>query len=291
MARLAVIDGVVYAPSDAKISVYDRGFLYGDSVFETLRTYGGRAFAVDEHLDRLERSLAALAIALPASRAVLTAELMDALLRADNTESYARLMVTRGQGALGLDPALAHAATRVLLVEPLTMPPLASYLRGIRVRCIRTVRASDAAHSAKLANYLASALALRDARQAGADEALVVDRAGLVIEGTTSNVFAVVGDRLVTPAVEAGILDGITRHHVIATARELGMDVELASLAPAALAESREVFITSTLREILPVSEVDGHRVGAGARGPVTEALHRAFRRRVGAPWVFGGDP
>ncbi|MSP25743.1 MAG: branched-chain-amino acid aminotransferase [Myxococcales bacterium] len=290
MARLVVIDGVPCAPEEAKISVYDRGFLYGDSVFETVRTYVGRVFSLDLHLARLERSAASLGITMPVSRDVLMREIVAALANAHNEESYARLMITRGSGALGLDPALARTATRVLLIEPLTMPPPETYARGIRALCIPTVRASDAAHSAKIANYLASALALRDARAAGADEALVVDRNGLVIEGTTSNVFAVADGRLLTPSLESGILDGITRELVLERARELGLAIELRALSPAELSASDEVFITSTIRELVPVVVVDGRTVGLGVPGKWTRALHRAFRQHVGAAWVFGED-
>jgi branched-chain amino acid aminotransferase len=282
--RLAMIDGVVCSPEQATISVYDRGFLYGDSVFETVRTYGGKPFALDEHMQRLERSAAALALALPLPAAKIGDEAAQAIAAAANAESSARVMITRGSGPLGLDPALASGPRRVILVEPLSPPPEQHYKNGIRVRCVQTVRASDATHSAKLANYLASVLALRDAKAAGADEALVVSRGGLVVEGTTSNVFAVIGGRLLTPPVELGILDGITRGIVIEVARADRIEVELRALTPGELAGAQEAFITSTIREILPIREVDGHVVGTGMPGAMTRRLHALFRARVGAP-------
>jgi branched-chain amino acid aminotransferase len=279
--RLAMIDGVIYASEQAKISVYDRGFLYGDSVFETVRTYAGKTFALDEHMRRLEKSAAALAIALPVPAAELAEETLRAIREAGNAESSARVMVTRGVGPMGLDPAAALAPCRVILVEPLHLPADEAYRRGVSARCVQTVRASDAAHSAKLANYLASVLAVRDAKAAGADEALVVNREGRVVEGTTANVFAVIGGRVVTPALDAGILDGITRAAVIELARAEGMTVELSALTPQELGAADEVFLTSTIREILPVREVDGRAIAAP--GPVTRRLHAAFRKRVGA--------
>ncbi len=279
--RLAMIDGEVYASDQAKISVYDRGFLYGDSVFETVRTYAGKTFALDEHMRRLERSAAALALALPVATAELAAETLRAIAAAGNPESSARVMLTRGVGPMGLDPGAATHPCRVILVEPLQLPPDEAYRRGVSARCVQTVRASDAVHSAKLANYVASVLAVRDAKAAGADEALVVSRDGRVIEGTTANLFAVIGARLITPSLEAGILDGITRAAVIELAPAEGVNVELAALTPEELCSADEVFLTSTIREILPVREVDGRAVRAP--GPVTRRLHAAFRKRVGA--------
>ncbi len=278
-----MIDGVAYTPEQAKISVYDRGFLYGDSVFETVRTYAGKLFTLDEHLRRLERSAASLALGLPLSREELAAETARAIAHAGNAESSARIMVTRGAGPLGLDPASATHPSRVILVEPLVLPKDEQYQRGVTARTVQTVRASDAVHSAKIANYLASVLATRDAKAAGADEALVVNREGLVVEGTTSNVFAVLGGKLVTPPVEIGILDGVTRAIVLELARAEGIPVELAALSPAELGKADEAFITSTLREILPLRAIDGAPVGTGAPGPLTRRLHQAFRKHVGA--------
>jgi branched-chain amino acid aminotransferase len=284
MGRLAVIDGVVLGPSEARISVYDRGFLYGDSVFETVRTYGGKLFALTEHLTRLARSADLTGIVVPVPLAQLGREAEAAITAAGNPESQVRVMLTRGSGPMGLDPGLAGEPCRVILVEPLTPPSAQQYLRGISVRCVQTVRASDAAHSAKVGNYLASALALRDARAAGADEALVVNRDGVVVEGTTFNVFAVLGGKLVTPPLEIGILAGITRAVVIEQAERMGLEVSYRAVTPAALARSDEVFITSTIREVLPVTRIDDAPVSGGVPGPVTRRLHRAFRAHVGDP-------
>ncbi|MGK3997503.1 aminotransferase class IV [Sorangium sp. So ce1024] len=320
MTRLVSIDGVVFPPEEARVSVYDRGFLYGDSVFETIRTYGGEPFALDEHLARLERSAARIAIALPISRDELASE-VRALLRAAQAagcagaaagsagaaaatpaESYVRVMLTRGSGPLGLDPALAGAPLRVILVEPLKPLPGALYRDGISVVTIRTQRAGDAAPGAKVSNYLESLLALREARAAGAHEALILDPSGHVVEGTTSNVFLVErrppahegaegpGPVLITPPREAGILVGITRANVIEVARELGVPVCCEPVTMARLLAAEEVFITSSLREIVPVVRVDGHPIGAGVPGPQTRALHVAFRKKVGLgaaplPW------
>lgn len=290
MTRLACVDGEILTPEEAKISVYDRGFLYGDSVFETIRTYRGRPFALDEHIRRLERSSELVGIELPASPAVLAAEIERSLAASGNAESYARIMITRGDGPLGLDPALATRPFRVIFIEPLTSLPVAMYRDGVSVITYRTERASDAAHGAKVGNYLASMMALRVARQTGAHEALILNVAGRVTEGTTSNVFIVRGQTIFTPPDDAGILLGITRAKVIELAPTIGLSVKFSPLVAADLVSADEVFLSSTIREILPVVRVDGAEVGQGKPGSQTRALHSAFRQAVGLgnvadPW------
>lgn len=282
MTRIASIDGHIVAPEDAKVSVYDRGFLYGDSVFETVRTYGGHPFALDEHMRRLERSAERVGIPMPIDREAFAAEVERAIAAAGNPESYARATLTRGGGPLGLDPSQAVAPLRVILVEPLKLLPAEMYRDGVAVITYRTERAGDAAHGAKVGNYLASVLALKAARAANAHEALIVDTHGRVLEGTTSNLFLIKGDALITPPEEAGILPGITRAHVLDLAAGVGLHVDLRTLVPADVTSADEVFISSSLREILPVVRVDGVTIGDGAPGPKTRALHAAFRKRVG---------
>ena len=281
MGRLVYIDGIRYAPEEAKVSVFDRGFLYGDSVFETIRSYGGELYALHEHVARLRRSADSVGIVVPVSDDVLAEEARAALRDAANEESYVRMMLTRGQGPVGLDPALASDPCRVVIVEPLQPLAATMYQQGVKVHCVRTVRASDAAHSAKIGNYLASALALEKAKRVGAHEALVVNSQGLVVEGTTSNIFAVAAGELVTPALEDGILAGITRQVVIEIAAKLEIPVRFQALAPDALARCEELFITSSIREILPVVQVDDKLVGDGTPGSLTHRLHAEFKRHV----------
>ena len=293
LGRLAFINGEQRSPEEATVSVYDRGFLYGDSVFETVRTYGGAIFALDEHLNRLEDSAEKMGIPLPVPLGTLEDETQRAVSAAGNAESYARIMITRGTGPVGLDTALAEDSLRVILVEPLKTPPPSHYEHGIVAACVETVRASDAAESAKLGNYLASALALRRARDLGAHEALVVNRDGLVVEGTTSNVFAVVDGDLVTPPIGLGVLAGITRHYVLKLAEDNGVNVRERAMPPDEIVLSDELFLTSSIREILPIVTVDGHSIGDGRPGPITQRLHRAFRRLTGMdgklPFEVGG--
>ncbi len=282
MSRVVVIDGEVVPPERAFISVYDRGFLYGDSVFETIRTYGGELFALEEHLSRLHDSAAKMGIDMPVDVATLAEETRRGVALSGNPESYARVMLTRGTGPLGLDTALAEGPCRVILVEPLVTPPPEHYANGISAWCVETVRASDAADSAKLGNYLASLLALRKARAAGAVEALVVNRDGLVVEGTTANVFAVKDGALITPPLDIGVLAGITRARVLAIAAELGIPVEERALTREQIQAVDELFLTSSIREILPVVRVDDVAIGSGQPGEITRKIHRAFRRRLG---------
>ena len=287
--RLVSIDGVLKRPEEATVSVYDRGFLYGDSVFETIRTYGGVPFALEEHIARLAQSAERVGIELPIGRAELVREVETALRAADNPESYARAMVTRGSGPVGLDPSLAARPLRCILVEPLNPPPTEQYRSGLAVITVRTERAADAAHGAKVGNYLASLLALRAAREAGAQEALIVDAAGCVLEATTSNVFAVERGALITPPEDAGILVGITRRRLLEIAAEEAIEARSEPLDLARLLRADEVFLSSSIRELMPVVRVDDHPIGKAEPGPVTRRLHRAFRARAGArgpmPW------
>ena len=287
---VVMIDGRVVAPEHATISVFDRGFLYGDSVFETIRTYGGRPFALEEHLERLEWSAKRVFITLPAARDVIGSEVREAVRLAGNSESYVRVMVTRGSGPLGLDSDQVENPVRVVIVGPLTPPSAEAYEQGIGVVSYRTRRAAEDtdAVGAKVGNYLVAVLAMREARRAGAAEALIVDGAGNVVEGASSNVFAVFGGALVTPPEDAGILPGITRAHVIAVANEIGIDVELAPLALDRLLAAEEIFISSSIRELLPVVRVDSSTIGKGLPGDTTRRLHEAFRKKVNKIMMMG---
>ena len=284
MTALVMLNGVIETPERALVSVFDRGFLYGDSVFEVLRTYGGRPCALGRHMARLERSAARVFIPLPIPGAELAAEIRSAVEAANNAESYVRVMLTRGVGqTIGLDPALARAPTRVVMVTELHAPPPEVYEQGVSVISYRTQRVADAteAAGAKIGNYLTAVLATREARAAGAHEALVLDAQGQVVEGSTSNVFALRGRELVTPPESAGILLGITRGFVLEAARDLGLAVAERTLSVEELLGSDEVFISSSIRELVPVVKVDGTTVASGSPGPLTLKLLRGFREKI----------
>jgi branched-chain amino acid aminotransferase len=283
MSQLVMIEGRIVPPAEAVISVFDRGFLYGDSVFETIRTYDGKPFALIEHIERLKSSASLVLIEMPASTDQIAEEVRQAVAAAGNAESYIRVMVTRGTGELGLDPGLAKNPLRVIIVAPLVSPPEEDYQHGIGCVTYETQRVAEStsAVGAKVGNYLVSALAMREARAAHAQEALITDGRGTVVEGATSNVFAVLGGKLVTPPVEAGILLGITRRHILEIAEELGITIELRAPGVEELYGADEVFISSSIREILPVVRVNGRPVGQGRPGAVARQLLLAFRKKV----------
>jgi branched-chain amino acid aminotransferase len=281
MRTTVMIDGRIVAPEQAVVSVFDRGFLYGDSVFETLRTYGGKPFALDEHLERLARSAQRVFIALPVDLATVRTEVQGALVRHGGSEASLRLMLTRGIGrSLGLDPELAEQPLRVILVSALSVPPAEIYDRGIATITYRAERPSDAAAlaDAKIGNYLLAVLAMRAARAQGAGEALLEDPDGCILEGSTSNVFVVSSGVLLTPPETAAILPGITRSHVLRIATHMGVAVEQRMLHKDELARADEVFICSSIRELVPVISIDGQPVAAGAPGAMTRELLRRFR-------------
>jgi branched-chain amino acid aminotransferase len=283
MSQCVMIDGRLHPPEAATVSVYDRGFLYGDSVFETIRTYGGLPFRLGTHLERLRQSAERVLIPLPVALPTLSEEVLQTVRAAQNPESYIRVMLTRGQGPLGLAPAAELRPLRVVMVGPLEPPPPETYARGIGVATYRTQRATDAtdAAGAKVANYLVSVLGLIQAHRMGASEAIVVDAQGSVAEGSTSNIFAVIGGHLVTPPEEAGILAGITRACVLEIAPHLGLTVELRRLPLGELLSAEEAFISSSIRELVPVVTVDGHPIGNGRPGSTTFRLLEAFRHSV----------
>jgi branched-chain amino acid aminotransferase len=275
------IDGSVFTEETARISVLDRGFLYGDSIYEVVRTYGGRPFALDEHLRRLQRSAELLGITLPVTLEALAAEIQTTLEAAANAESYVRLIVTRGSGPINLDPSAAESPCRVIIVAPLTALPEELHQQGVSICLVPAGRLSGGAvpSGAKSGNYLVNVMALGSARRRGAHEAVLLDAEGRVAEGASSNIFSLSGNRLHTPALSVGILEGITRHKVIELAREIGLSVEEGEILPDELQQADELFLTSTLREVLPVVRVDGDVVGDGTPGPMTHELRRLYLR------------
>jgi branched-chain amino acid aminotransferase len=303
---LVNLDGLLVAPADARVSVFDRGFLYGDSAYEVVRTYGGQPFELGPHLVRLARSAGRIGMPLRWDAARTAAEVERTLAAARREadpavpgaapwnagEHSVRIVMTRGSGELGLDPALAAAPLAILLVQPLAGPPASAYRDGVKVLLVGDPRPAGADPAVKTGVHLPHVLAVSAARAAGAHEALLVGADGQVTEGASSNVFAVRDGRLLTPPLAAGILEGVTRGVVLALARGKALPVEERPLTVAELEAADELFITSTAREILPVTHLAGGSrakgaggpVGAGRPGPVTRALHRRFREHAGGP-------
>ncbi|MFA9412309.1 MAG: aminotransferase class IV, partial [Deltaproteobacteria bacterium] len=214
------IDGRVVDGGEARVSVFDRGFLYGDSVFEVFRTYGGVPFAQREHLERLERSADRLMIPMPVSLETLSSEVGATLDAAGEGEWYVRVVITRGTGPLTYDPSTATEPLRVIIAAPVSVPSADQYERGIAVTLLHASRPTDdeRASGAKASNYLANLLAVYEAKQKGAQEALVLGRQEQILEGASSNLFIVKDGKVRTPEPQPGILVGITRATVLAVA-------------------------------------------------------------------------
>jgi branched-chain amino acid aminotransferase len=279
------IDGALQPARDAKISVFDRGFLYGDSAFEVMRTYGGVPFRGREHLERLARSCERLSMRLPLPAAELEARVARAIAASGQPECWLRIVVTRGVGAIGLDFSAELVPSVLVFALPLKVPAEQTYRDGIAVGLVHTIRTVDGtkAAGAKTSNYLASMLALDEVKQRGCQEAIILGARGEVVEGATSNVFAVHGGALVTPPISSGILEGITRRTVIELAAQRSIGCQERDMWPDDLTSADEVFITSSIRELVPVASVDGARIGSGRPGPVFARLLAAYRERAHA--------
>ncbi len=279
MSFVININGEIFPAEEARLSVLDRGFLYGDSVYEVIRTYKGRPFALERHLERLTQSAERLAFILPPMEQ-LRNELQRTIERGSNEESYCRLVVTRGCGPIDLDPATAAAPNLIIYVKALELPGESLYEKGVTV-IIPGVRrmAPRAAHPAiKSGNYLNSVLAVGAARRQGAFDALMIDSSGNVTEGTASNLFIYSGGTLKTPPLEAGLLAGVTRRLILELAHQNGLDTVEVVISAEDVYGAQEVMLSSTLREVLPVISVDGRTIGSGLCGPVAKKLRRIVR-------------
>ena len=297
------IDGIAVPAGEARVSVFDRGFLYGDSVYEVIRTYDLAPFRTAPHLARLASSADRIALHLPWTvdrfeqevRRVVEAsrgcDVADAGAAPWNVgERSVRIVVTRGSGELGLDPGLAVEPSVVLIAVPLRGPPLAAYREGVAAWIFggpgAPRRGGDPA--AKTGEHLFHVLATREARAHGAEEALLLDGGGNVTEGASSNVFAVRGGVLETPPLGAGILAGVTRAIVLDIALRLGVAVLERPMPLAALESADEVFLTSTVREVLPVVRAGERPIGSATPGEVTRLIHAAFREAAGGGHIPG---
>lgn len=275
---LAWVDGDVVPLASASLPLTDRGVLFADSVFDTVRTYAGRPFLLGDHLDRLRLSAEALFLPVPWSDEEL-AGVVDSLLARFEGEANLRVMITRGDGGSGLALPEPQRPRLVALCRPLSPPPPAAYRDGVRV--VRApgqgAKSSGVPAHVKSGSYLASVLALREARSRGGYEALLRAADGTWAEATTSNLFVVRGGVLHTPGVADDILPGITRALVLALAKEEGIATVEGPVDDVALAAADELFLTSSIKEVLPAVQVDEEPVGAGRPGPVTHRLRAAF--------------
>jgi branched-chain amino acid aminotransferase len=280
MSWLVSIDGKILPGSEARISVLDNGFVFGDGVYETMRTFGGRPLALGRHLRRLRASAARLEIAIPDTDEVLAGRLEDVMALSGNRESFVRLIVSRGVGDISYDFDRVKGPTVVLAVKPLQPIPESSYSVGVPVATVSVRRNHPQTldPAIKSCNLLNNVLAIREAQSKGAEEAILLNLDGDVAEGASSNIFAVRGGVVVTPPEAAGILSGITREIVIELCPEVGVPVREERLPPEDLRSADEAFLTSSVRDVLPITTVDGAAVGTGRAGPITTKLLEAFR-------------
>jgi branched-chain amino acid aminotransferase len=280
MGVFASVNGNVVPAEQARVSVLDNGFTFGDAVYETLRTYAGRPFHLDRHLERLRASAARLGFSPAFGDEVFAQRLDDLLDRAGNEESYIRVILTRGEGDISYRFDRVKGPTLVMVVKPFEPPPERDYVEGIPV-VIASVRrnhprALDPA--IKSNNLLNNILAVREGQARGAVETILLNDAGEVAEGASSNVFVVKGGQATTPPLAAGILPGITRRLVLDLCREVGVPAREETLRVPDLLAADEIFITSTTKEAAPVRTIDGRPVGSGKPGPVHKRILQAYR-------------
>ena len=280
MAFVASIDGVICALDAALVPVVDRGFLYGDAVFEALRTYGRRPDALEQHLERLARSCAIVGIDLGMGQEEMAAEVLRAIAAVPEGECYVRIVATRGDYPESLSPTGAGPARRVVLVRQLQEPTGVESLRGIHT-VSRCVPPSSLWAGAKPTSYLANLLAVGAAEREGADDAILIGPYGELLEGATSSLFVVRGSTLLTPPLSLGILPGITRDRVMRAARRIGLEVRERLLTIRDAYRADELFLTSSVRRVAAVLTVDRLPVGLGRVGPVARRVAAAYAEEV----------
>jgi len=274
------IDGTLYPKSEAKISVYDHGLLYGDGVFEGIRVYSGRIFRFTEHLDRLYESAAAIRLRIPLSREELEQAVVDTVKANGMRDAYIRLVVTRGKGDLGIDPKRCPESSIIIIVDEIQLYDEKLYQQGIAIVTASTRRISPdmISQRVKSLNYLNSILAKMEAELAGVPESLMLNTEGYVCECTADNIFIIRCGELHTPSPEFPILLGITRAVVMELAGKKSVPVRELPLTLHDVYTAEECFLTGTGAELIPVISIDGRKIGSGKPGPVTRMLLEDFR-------------
>ncbi|MFW9830756.1 MAG: branched-chain-amino-acid transaminase [Candidatus Thorarchaeota archaeon] len=280
---LIYIDGKFLPRQEAKISVFDHGLLYGDGIFEGIRVYDGVVFKLDAHLDRLYHCAKAILLNIPMEREAMKAAVLETLQRNGYQDSYIRLLVTRGKGDLGVNPAKCPKASVIIIniqVEP--MHGHGSKEQGITTIIASTRRQApdSTSHEIKSLNYLNSILACLEANRQGVDDAIMLDQRGFVAEATGTTLVAIRNGELHAPPLTASILDSITRRFVLNMARELGFQVHEKDMTLFQLLMAEEVFLCGTMGEITSVRSINGQTVGKQSPGPVTQQLIAEYQSR-----------
>lgn len=279
---LCWIDGQLFKPAEASISVFDHGLLYGDGVFEGIRFYNGKPFKLPEHLTRLKDSADALALNIPYTDADLSEAIESLIATSQAHDGYIRLIITRGAGSLGIDPANCHEPTVIIIASPLHMVSEQKRHEGLRliVSGVRRLAVDVLDTRIKSLNYLNNILAKMQANAVGVDEAVMLNTAGYIAEGSAENIFVVKNGGLYTPPASEGALAGITRNIIIQLAASNNISVRETRLAPYDLYTADECFLTGTGVELLPVREIDG-RALKSCPGEIFKVIEQAFHQFI----------
>lgn len=284
--QLVYIDGKFVEKSKAVVSVFDHGLLYGDGIFEGIRAYNGSVFRLVDHIERLYDSAKSIRLKIPISKHEMIEAVLETMRKNGLRDAYIRLVVTRGTGDLGVDPALCKNPTVFVIAEAMAsiLGPREPKVVKVMVSSIRRDTVDATSHEVKSLNYMNSILAKMEANSAGADDAVLLDHRGFVSEASVTNIFIVKGGKISTPSTAAGILHGITRDRVIRLCTDLGMDIVEREVTPFELTTADEVFLVGTKSELVAVGSVGGVEVGDGAAGPTTRRLYEEFSRVVQSP-------
>jgi branched-chain amino acid aminotransferase len=281
MEASVYLNGKFVPRSEAKVSAFDRGYLYGDGVFEGIRAYNGRIFRLDQHVERLYRGAKAIALEVPLTPEEFRDIMIETVRRNNLRDCYIRVIVSRGEGDLGLDPRnCVDAATVVVIASSIALYPKQVYEEGLDVITCTTRRNLPTALNPQIKslNYLNNILAKIEVVRAGAHEGLMLNHLGYVAEATGDNVFVWRGGKLITPPVHTGILEGITRQVVLELAQEMELPVREDMLTLFEVYSADECLLTGTAAEVVPVARVDGRIIGDGKPGPITKRLMERFK-------------
>jgi branched-chain amino acid aminotransferase len=283
MTPRVYINGKLFDKPEAKVSVYDHGFLYGDGVFEGIRIYEGKVFRLREHIDRLYESARHIKLDIPLDREQMIEAVLETVRANAQKDGYIRLVVSRGAGTLGLDPRKTSDPQVIIIVDDISLYPPELYEHGMEIATVATIRNHPNAVNPRIKslNYLNNILAKIEAIQAGCIEALMLNHKGELAECTGDNIFLVKRGGLMTPSVEAGILEGITRNAIMELARSAGIPVREMPLTRHDVYAADECFLTGTAAEVIPVTKCDGRPIGAGKPGPITRQLRERFQQLV----------
>lgn len=277
------INGQVVGPEKAFVSVFDRGFLYGDSIYEVTFTINSKPFMLDEHLNRLWFSASRLALPIHLTKDELQMEIEKTLSSLGESRAYVRIIITRGEGEISLDPHTATKNNLVIITKSLATNPSWWYEKGVSVIIADTKRnpKNSIDPNIKSGNYLNNVLAMAEAKDQGVFDAIMLNHQGFVTEGTTSNLWIVKNGSFYTPPIEAGLLSGITRQTLISLAQDHGMSVKEENLTPEDLYQAQEVFLTSSTKLIVPITKIDSQLVSDGTPGPKTLELLEIYSKWI----------